>query len=65
MHSSRMRTVRRFTISGQEGYMSKEEGLPAHGIVGRQTPLPCEQTGTCENITFPQLCFAGCRDVLA
>ena len=58
MHSCRMRTARRLTVSGG---LSSEEGvcllrrrifLP-HGVVGRQTP--CEQTNVYENITFLQL----------
>ena len=39
-----------------------DEGLPylagvymEGGIVGSQTPSPCDQTNTCENITFPLL----------
>ena len=48
-----MRTACRLTVSGQGGGLPSEGGLPAHGIVGRQTPR--EQTDTCENITFRNL----------
>ena len=56
-----MRTARRLTISGGGG------GLPPVGggvclvrgiclaMVLWEGRIPCEQTNTCENITFPQL----------
>ena len=38
----------------------KTGGCLPHGIVGRQTP--CKKTETCENITFPQLCFRAVQE---
>ena len=41
IHPSRMRTARWLTLSaGEQVCLLREEGgLPAHGIVGRQTPM--------------------------
>ena len=48
IHSSRMRTVR---CNGHLGV----GGLPGDVCLGGCTPLPCGQTNTRENITFPQI----------
>ena len=54
MHSGRMCTAHQLTVSewGLSAFWKGGVCLP-RGIVGRQTP--CEQTNTCENITFPRL----------
>ena len=52
MHSSRMRTVRRLTVS-RGRRLSSKGGMRSHNAMGRQTPRG--QTYVCENIIFPQL----------
>ena len=69
MHSSRMRTDRRLTVSWREGGLPRpcrhpkcrphpSKGRPPHSK-GRPPPFKCRQTDACENITFPaSLCYA-------
>ena len=54
MHSSRMHTARLLSVFVGGG-VCLWSGVCPHGIVGRQTSTPYEQTNTCKNITFPQL----------
>ena len=62
-HSSRVSTGRLLTVSGvcllRVICLGGGGGSFASSIALREGRLPCGQTDSCQNITFPQLCFEG------